>query len=132
MSASGLSELRQGLANAPDVARERVAGAVSTSTFSTANRVRNLAPQDTGTLRRAIASSARGLRGRVTIGPEAHYWKFIEYGYYRGFSGLGGRRYVAARPFVRAAIELEADPFVRRVEDVVRSISRDFSASRFV
>jgi HK97 gp10 family phage protein len=132
MTVSGLSELHRGLEQAPELARERLADDVAVSTAATENRVRSLAPSDTGNLRRAIDSSARGLQGRVTIEDDAYYWRFIEYGYYRGFSTLGGRRYIAARPFVRTATELETEPFVQRVEAAAKLIARDLSVSRFL
>lgn len=132
LTITGLPELARALETAPAVANDRAAQAVAASTFSTERAVRSFAPEDTGTLKRAVAASATKLSGRVTIGPEAYYWRFIEFGYTKSTSGLGGRFQVPARPFVRTAAEQETPVFVRRLEDVAESIARDFASSRFL
>lgn len=132
LTVSGLDTLKQVMALAPERTNQRAAQAVASSTYSTENRVRTGAPEDTGRLKRAIASAAARLSGRVTIGEEAYYWRFIEHGYTKSASSLGGRFQVPARPFVRAAAEAETPVFVRKIEEVAQSIERDFSASRFL
>lgn len=123
MTVKGLTELGAALKGAPKFARDRASNAVAVSTYATEGRVSALAPEDTGRLRRAVESSVSGLTGLVTIDDDAWYWRLIEFGYYRGFSGLGGRRYVAARPFVRTAAELETPNFQRRMEDVAHEVA---------
>lgn len=79
-----------------------------------------MAPEDTGTLKRAIYSKSSALSGRVLVGPEAHYWRFIEFGTVR----------MAARPFVRAATEIETGPFVQRMTDVALELERDLASGK--
>lgn len=132
LTVSGLDTLKRALEIAPDRANQRAAQAVASSTYSTENRVRVGAPEDTGLLKRSIDSNASRLTGRVTIDNAAYYWRFIEHGYTKSVSASGGRFQVPARPFVRAAAEAETPVFVRKIEEVARSIERDFSTSRFL
>ena len=82
--------------------------------------MRRLAPADTETLKRSIHSKASALSGRVLIGPEAYYWRFVEFGTVR----------TAARPFVRSATEIETGPFVQRMTDVARELERDLASGK--
>lgn len=129
MTATGLSGLGAAFKEAPKVARDRAGNAVAVSTYATEGRVSSLAPEDTGRLKRAVNSSVSGLTGLVTIDRDAYYWRFIEHGYYVGFSSLGGRRYIAARPFVRTATELETPHFERRMEEAAQFIAQFIESS---
>lgn len=126
MSATGLSDLRQRFDAAPEKARTHLKTAVFLSTSATSNRVEEFAPKDTGRLSRAISFESKELTGRVLIDREAYYWRMIEYGYTVGFSGMGGRRVIGARPFVRTAAELETEPFVDRVRDATHRLAAGF------
>jgi HK97 gp10 family phage protein len=132
MQMTGARELVAALSAAPERMNAYAAGAVAASTVSVAQRMRSLVPRDTGTLQRSIGSSASGLNGRVTIGADAYYWRFVEFGTTRGRSTLGGRFTTAAQPFVRPSAEEETPVFERRMNDVVDRLARDFSVSRFV
>lgn len=113
LNVSGLDKLMAGLRHAPELVRQRSAKAVAASTLATEQRVRSLAPEDTGALKRAISSKSSDLVGTVLIAPSAHYWRFVEYGTSR----------MAANPFVRTAAEVETGPFVDRMAQVV--VERD-------
>jgi HK97 gp10 family phage protein len=132
MQLTGARELIAALAAAPERMNTYASAAVAASTVSVAQRMRSLAPRDTGTLQRSIVSSSTRLNGRVTIGPDAYYWRFVEYGTTRGRSTLGGRFTTAAQPFVRPSAEEETPVFERRMNDAVDRLSRDLSLSRFV
>jgi HK97 gp10 family phage protein len=132
MQLTGARELIAALAAAPERMNTYASAAVAASTVSVAQRMRSLAPRDTGTLQRSIASSSTRLNGRVTIGADAYYWRFVEYGTTRGRSTLGGRFTTAAQPFVRPSAEEETPVFERRMNDAVDRLSRDLSVSRFV
>jgi HK97 gp10 family phage protein len=132
MQLTGARELIAALAAAPERMNTYASAAVAASTVSVAQRMRSLAPRDTGTLQRSIVSSSTRLNGRVTIGPDAYYWRFVEYGTTRGRSTLGGRFTTAAQPFVRPSAEEETPVFERRMNDAVDRLSRDLSVSRFV
>lgn len=133
MTITGLDAFLSKLRDAPDYVRSKASQAVSASTFSTERSVRSGAPVDTGTLQRAIHSKAAALTGTVLIGPEAYYWRFVEYGTTRGTS-LGGRATtIAARPFVRQAAEMEQPIFERRMQDVANDLTVFVaSGSRFL
>ncbi len=132
MSVTGLDAFLSGLRAAPDYVQSRASQAVAVSTFATERAVETGAPTDTGTLRRAIHSKTSALSGQVLIGPEAYYWRFIEYGTSRGTS-LGGRiTSMSARPFIRAAAEQEGPHFVRRMEAVASGVTQVIASGRFV
>jgi HK97 gp10 family phage protein len=132
MQMTGARELVAALSAAPEQMKSYASGAVAASTASVANRMRTLAPRDTGRLQRSITSSSNGLNGRVTIGAEAYYWRFVEFGTSRGRSVLGGKFTTAAQPFVRPSAEEETPVFERRMNDAVGRLARDLSTSRFV
>jgi HK97 gp10 family phage protein len=130
MSITGLDAFLSGLRSAPAYVRDKAAQAVSSSTTATERAVEAGAPRDTGTLFRAIHSKASALSGQVLIGPEAYYWRFIEYGSTRGLS-LGGRITTsAARPFIRTAAEQEAPKFTRAMEGVAQGVAELVSTGR--
>jgi HK97 gp10 family phage protein len=132
MTISGLDAFLSGLKQAPDYVQVRASQAVAVSTFATERAVEGGAPEDTGTLKRAIYAKAQALSGQVLIGPEAYYWRFVEYGTTRGTS-LGGRiTTTAARPFIRQAAEQEAPEFTRRMEAVAQGVTQLISSGRFV
>jgi HK97 gp10 family phage protein len=121
MQLHGMTDVQQAIKRAPEETRARLGQAIEATTFAVASRARSLAPRDTGTLAAAISSSVRGLNGSVTIGGEAYYWRFVEY----------GTRFKAARPFVRAAVESESGAFETRIRSIATGLERDFSAGRF-
>jgi HK97 gp10 family phage protein len=132
MTISGLDAFLSGLKQAPDYVQARASQAVAVSTFATERAVEGGAPVATGTLQRAIHAKTSALSGQVLIGPEAYYWRFVEYGTSRGTS-LGGRiTTTAARPFIRTAAEQEAPEFTRRMEAVAQGVTQLLSSGRFV
>jgi HK97 gp10 family phage protein len=132
MTITGLDAFLSGLKEAPSYVQAKASQAVAVSTFATERAVTGYAPEDTGTLKRAIHAKTQALSGQVLIGPEAYYWRFIEYGTSRGTS-LGGRiTTIAARPFIRTAAEQEGPEFIRRMEDVATGVTHVVSSGRFV
>lgn len=132
MTITGLDAFLSGLRAAPDYVRAKASQAVSVSTFATERAVEGGAPELTGRLRRAIHAKTAELSGQVLIGPEAYYWRFIEYGTSAGTS-LGGRiTTTAARPFIRTAAEMERPQFVKRMEDVANGVTQVISTGRFL
>jgi HK97 gp10 family phage protein len=132
MTITGLDAFLSGLRAAPDYVQRRASQAVAVSTFATERAVEGGAPVDTGTLRGAIHSKTAALSGQVLIGPEAYYWRFIEYGTSTQTS-LGGRiSSSAARPFIRQAAEQEGPQFVKRMEDVAQGVTQVISSGRFL
>ena len=132
MSVSGLDAFLSGLREAPAYVQAKASQAVAVSTFATEKAVKGGAPRDTGTLISAIHAKTSALSGQVLIGPEAYYWRFIEYGTTRGTS-LGGRiTTTAARPFIRQAAEQEAPQFTKRMEGVAQGLSQVISSGRFL
>jgi len=124
----GMEALQRALRQAPDVVRARAADAIQASSFAVAQRARGKVPVDTGKLKAAIGSLARGLNGRVGItdtdmarGP-ARYWRFVEFGTVR----------TPAQPFFRPAADEEATPYVNRLRAIGVQLERDFSAGRFL
>jgi HK97 gp10 family phage protein len=132
MTITGLDAFLSGLKEAPSYVQAKASQAVAVSTFATERAVTGYAPEDTGTLKRAIHAKTQALSGQVLIGPEAYYWRFVEYGTSRGMS-LGGRiTTIAARPFIRTAAEQEGPEFIRRMEDVAFGVTQVVSSGRFV
>lgn len=118
MQLSGIKELQRALKECSEVAVAEIEQAIASSTFSMTQRMRSLAVERTGTLRRAIAGKATGLNGRVTIGREAYYWRFLEY----------GTIHMPARPFVRQSVEEEAPQFEKRLRTVAGKMERAFAS----
>lgn len=112
----GMEKLQAALKRAPELVKAESQQAVRVSTFAIAQRARALAPQDTGRLRAAISSSARGQSGRVLIDKSAHYWRFVEYGTVT----------MPSRPFIRTAAELESGDFVQRVRMIGSKLEKDW------
>jgi HK97 gp10 family phage protein len=130
MKITGLDAFLSGLREAPAYVQAKASQAVAVSTSATERAVEGGAPVDTGTLRGAIHSKAAALTGQVLIGPEAYYWRFIEYGTSRGTS-LGGRiSTLGARPFIRQAAEQEAPKFLRLMEGVATGATQLVSTGR--
>lgn len=112
-----MEALRRALRETPELVRDHVSQAVALSTFSLTQRIRAAVPVKTGTLKGAISSSTTPRTGKVTIGADAHYWRYLEY----------GRQGVAAYPFVRPAGEIEAAEFERRILNIGRQIEASWS-----
>lgn len=133
MTITGLDAFLSGLREAPAYVQAKASQAVSVSTFATERAVEGGAPVDEGTLRRAIHAKTSALSGQVLIGPEAYYWRFIEYGTTRGIGTAGGRiTTMSARPFIRQAAEQEGPEFIRRMEAVAQGVSQVVSSGRFL
>lgn len=118
MSLHGMEAFQRALERTPGLVRDRLAAAVSSSTFAVAQGMRAYVPRRTGILAGNIASSVRGLNGSVTIGVDAFYWQFVEY----------GTKHSAAVPFIRNAVEQETPVFARRIELIAASLDRDITA----
>jgi HK97 gp10 family phage protein len=119
MTLEGMDALKRAVTEAPQELRRHGSDAVRDTTNAVADRMRRRvsAFSKTGTLLQEIEAKVpvrSGLMGTVSIGPDAFYWRFIEY----------GTRYLAARPFVRPSTEEEADPYIGRWQEVARKLER--------
>jgi HK97 gp10 family phage protein len=121
MTLHGFDALQRALATAPEVVRTQTADAVSATAFAIAQRMRTLAPRASGTLRSAIQARSRGTSGRVEIGSEAFYWRFLEY----------GTKQMAARPFVRTSAEFESATFLARIRAIGQRLEQTWGTGRF-
>lgn len=129
MTLVGLEALKAAVSRCPDVVRAHMGDVIAATSFAVAQRARSLAPVQTGALKSAITSTARGLSGRVGLTggmingrrPDK-YWRFVEFGTVK----------MAARPLFRAATEGESPGFEQRIRGIVPKIERDFASSRFV
>lgn len=125
MSLEGMEHLQDMLRSAPDVLRDHVSTAIALSTVSVSQRMQALVPVREGVLKGAIHTALPrrgGLTGRVLIGPQAFYWRFLEYGTVK----------MAARPFVRPAAEIESTGFVDNVRNATQELERDWNTGRVV
>lgn len=119
----GMQALQRAITRAPDVVKAHAGDAVASTSFAVAQRAKALAPVATGTLKGAItAQASKGLTGGVTIGPQAFYWRFVEYGTQR----------TSARPFLRTAAEMESNAFIQRMRAIGPKLEKDFSGGRFL
>lgn len=118
----GFTEALETLDSAVERSRDVLADVVRDTTFSAGRRMLAGAPRgQTGRLKSALDTTVRGLSGKVVIGRDAYYWRFLEY----------GTRYIAANPVFRTARELELAEFPRRVRIAADSLDRQLSTSRF-
>lgn len=118
MKLEGLETLQRALTAAPHALRRHTSDVIRETTWQVADRMRQRVPVRTGTLLSEIEAHVpvtRGVVGRITIGPEAWYWRFVEYGTVR----------VPARPFIRPATDEESGPFLARINAMVPSLERD-------
>lgn len=116
MTLQGFEPLQRALKQAPELVREQSADAVKKSTFSTAQRMRALAPRRTGRLKGAIIPTSRGQFGKVLVGAEAFYWPFVEYGTER----------MQAKPFIRPAAEAEGPEYIERIRRIGVNLERSW------
>lgn len=116
MTLTGMSGLLRALREMPDVARDELTQAVTTTAFAIGQRMKATVARDSGLLQRNISSSVRGLTGRVEIGVDAFYWPYLEFGTVR----------MAAKPFIRPAAELESAEFERKLRDIAHTLERQF------
>lgn len=119
MTLEGFEALQRVLKKSPEIVLEHAKGAVSASTFSVASRMKATAPRLTGQLRNAISAKSPGLTGRVLIGPEAFYWRFLEYGTVK----------MAARPFIRPAGEAEEPVYIQRMRGIGPKLEREWNST---
>jgi HK97 gp10 family phage protein len=117
MVLQGMGALQKALREAPELIKLELRRAVETTAFSIAQRMRATVRRDTGLLARNIDSHVKGLSGRVTIGVDAYYWQYLEYGTVR----------MAAKPFIRPSVELESLVFEQRLRNAAHVIDRDLS-----
>lgn len=122
MTLHGMDALKGAISRSPERAIAHASDAIALSTFAIANRVRAMAPRDTGRLQSSITSVTRGLNGSVSVQGDAYYWRFQEY-------GTSNR---PARPFIRPATEEETPVFEQRIRAIGSKLERDFSAGRFL
>ncbi len=130
MTLEGLEPLKALVAKTPDLVKLFMGDVVSSTAYGVAQRAKALVPVATGSLKRSITFTARGLNGRIGIAsteifegdrrPDV-YWRFVEFGTVR----------VPARPFFRPATEAESVDFERRIRGVATKIERDLSGGRF-
>lgn len=96
----GLREANAALKKLPQFAKDRAQKEMDTTAFHVSRRAQEKAPVRAvggGTLKRSIrwASRPRSVSAVVGVGPDAWYWKFLEYGTVK----------MGARPFMRPAAE---------------------------
>lgn len=126
VTVEGLEALKAAVQRCPDDARRHLSDVVQATAFSVAQRAKALAPVDTGALKASIASTSRGLSGRVGLSggmvrgkrPDI-YWRFVEFGTVR----------TPARPLFRAATEAESSTFEKRLRDASAKIERNLGGS---
>lgn len=114
MSLTGVAGLIRALQQTPEIAKEELRHVVSTTAFAIAQRMRATVQRASGLLASNIGTSQRGLTGYATIGVDAFYWHFLEYGTVK----------MGAKPFVRPSGELEAPIFEQRIKAVARAIEQ--------
>jgi HK97 gp10 family phage protein len=120
MRLEGFAQLQRALTRAPELVKKHAASEVAHTSLRIANRAAQMAPVDTGTLRRDITwtTTGDGLSGGAGLHSNAaFYWRFIEYGTVK----------MPARPFFRPAAEMERDNFVRGMRDIGPHIERELS-----
>ena len=124
MQLEGFEALQRAIKTSPDLVRLHSEDAVSKTSFSTASRATALAPRGpTGRLKGSIKGTSRGLNGRVTIAPEAFYWRYVEYGTVN----------MTARPFIRPAAEAEGPHYINRMRAIGPKLERNWpTSSRFL
>lgn len=126
----GLEALKDALRELPErVARNALRAAVSAGAAEIRNEARNLAPVDTGEMKRDIqikrerddrgVLSARysvfvrsGKKSRLVgkgrnVGKDSFYWRFVEFGTAK----------MAAHPFMRPAFEHKKEVAVQAIQD---------------
>lgn len=121
MKLEGMEALQRAIVNAPEAAKNHSKDAVSRSTFAIYNKMRarwSGGPYSTGGLVLALGWSAPGLTGRITIGPGAFYWRFLEY----------GTVHMKAKPAIRPSTEEESTTFIKRMQDFGDKLERDWSS----
>lgn len=117
MKLEGMESLMRAVTESPKELKRWSSDAVRQSTWAVADTMRKRVPvRDGGLLRsiEAIVPVATGLTGRVMIGAEAFYWRFLEYGTVK----------MSARPFVRPAAEEESNPYVDRYHAIARKLEQ--------
>lgn len=88
--------------------RPRIRRAIETTGREIEREAKERAPVKTGALRRSIGFTMESdTAGIVRVGQP--YGVHIEY----------GTRYMGARPFLTPAVELQRQPFVKRIKDAV-------------
>jgi HK97 gp10 family phage protein len=118
-----MEAVRAAFAALPERVRDDFAALIERTTFAIGQRtIANMPEPITGTQRESVTARSRGLRGTVTIDPDAFYWKFQEF----------GTKHQPARPFARPAAEAETPAFEQGVQRVGATIQREFGTSRFL
>ena len=105
----GMDLLQRRLELAPNVVKHHVSIAVGISAVRVAQRARELAPEDTGLLKREIRSEHvdGSLEAGVGVSKLAWYWGFLEFGTVK----------MSARPFFRPAAEEGQAQFIQEIAD---------------
>jgi HK97 gp10 family phage protein len=120
MTLEGFEALQRAVTQSPQLLKAESSAVVRETTHRVADRMRRMVPTPSGTLLQAIEAQVAvktGLTGRVTIGAEAFYWKFLEYGTVK----------MAARPFIRPAAEFESNNFIARMRAIGPRLERAWS-----
>jgi HK97 gp10 family phage protein len=105
----GMDLLQRRLELAPNVVKHHVSIAVGISSVRLAQRARELAPEDTGLLKREIRSDHEdgSLEAGVGVSKLAWYWGFLEFGTVN----------MSARPFFRPAAEEGQADLIRQIAE---------------
>lgn len=124
MQLDGVEALQRAITAAPEAVKVLTADAVAKTAFAIAQRAKVLVPVRTGTLQRAIVSSATPTNGRVGIekGPARRYWHMVEHGTVT----------MSAHPYFRPAADAEEPVFLRRIQDISTKLERGFASGSYL
>lgn len=104
------------LRGTPKTVRQLAGAAVRKAAFDTARDARTLAPVDTGNLRSSIGvTTDSGWRNETltaTVGPTAHYGKFVEEGTVRG------GRHIPPQPYMMPAADRQEPAFIAAIQSL--------------
>lgn len=120
MKLDGMEALQRAITSAPEAVKVGTADAIAKTAFAIAQRAKMLVPVRTGTLKRAIVSSATPTNGRIGIeaGPAVKYWHMVEHGTVK----------MPAHPYFRPAADAEETDFLRRIQDIGTKLEQDWSS----
>ena len=113
----GLEHAIRQFRRAPEVARKHIGTSIRQTEESLSDNIFDSAPRLTGLLRRQIESKTTGLTARISIGDEAYYRRFPEFGTVN----------MPATPYIRPSAEREQAPMIKRVSDAAVRMERELS-----
>jgi HK97 gp10 family phage protein len=125
MKLEGVEALQRAITAAPEAVARMTADVMAKTAFAIAQRAKVLVPVRTGTLQRAIVSSATARSGRVGLeagSPAKRYWHMVEHGTVK----------MSAHPYFRPAADAEEPMFIRRIQDISTTLERGFASGRYL